>query len=299
MFRLDSSSTNPLGPQKAAELLRINNFVGQRPLNRSHVGRLIELMKLGQFVKANIAVGEDPKTGHKYLMNGQHQLTAIQESGLVVKATIDYYKVDEESDFSKLFATFDTNRPRTSQHILHAARPLMADERLRNMPLRLLQNVTSALYILRGDKPDFTSTKAPLPTAKVDLAEDCAEEVVWIHRLFAQAGVGDSVAMPTVGVIVAILATSRASQPKAEEFWLPVLSSANLEKGSPQWSLNRWLNSGGNRGAEGSTRRFVEAVTCVCWWNSWINGETRRSVKTASISEMPRVLGRPARLVQA
>lgn len=291
MFRLTTTATNQIGSKKAAELLRLNNYEGQRDMNRRHVEKLLQRMKDGRFVKGQIAIGVHKASKTEFLMNGQHQLAAITEFDRPVAVTVDYYEVDSPRDFVDLFATFDVGRKRTQTHIVSAARVGFQDVRLKELPLRFIANIGSALLACSEAQTDFR-IKPKDEMSKVELVEAHATEVLDIFNMLSAGDRPDKV---PVGLMGAVILTFRASPKHAQEFWPNILSGASLEKNSPQWRLNKYVTAGpGAHKSGGWGKMFEECVTAIAWWNAWMTGDTRNSVKVGSMKDIPRVASRKA-----
>lgn len=74
-----------ISPQRARELLEMNVF--NRPLNRSHVQFLVRCLRNGEWKVNGDPVRISPG---KVLLDGQHRLTAVIESGITIQSFVAY-----------------------------------------------------------------------------------------------------------------------------------------------------------------------------------------------------------------
>lgn len=284
MYKLSTSIiTRDVSPREVNEkFLPINNFPGQRPLNLKKVKLYAIGMESGSMRPVSIDVATGPN-GIKYLMNGQHVCTAIVDFGKPFKASVSYWTCDTEDDLWKLFATFDTHASRTQSQIIKGARPFLKDPELHEMPIRLLSACGTALDIIKTPKPIFTKSLGD-KSEKVSLIDSHSDEVLWINRFKEHDH------LTKVGIIAAMIATARKNTARAVEFWELVATGVSIptEK-HPAYRLREKLKEGAKR-PSGSAQHFELYCTCICWWNSFITGESRRSVKISSITEPPEVI---------
>lgn len=291
--RIGKTQIRDVTTKEAEAFLKLNTFQGQRPLNQLKARQYADLMEKRLMRPVDIAVMTMPN-GIKHLANGQHVCTAIVLYGKPFPARIDYYRAETEHDAWMLFGTFDVHASRTEQHILKAAQGLFSNNKLRDVPLRVLQSCGSALFYLEagGGKPLF-SGRPPTRTTKAELVERNAEEVLWASFMIGASHTnGTSTPLTRVGVITAMMATARANTKQAQVFWEKVKTGELLTQNEPAYKLRQLLTRpsyslGGVRG--GNTMNMMQYVACISWWNSFRTGEPRSSVKLAAIKELPEV----------
>jgi hypothetical protein len=243
-------------------------------------------MENGTHRRIEIAVAKVKETGVDYLMNGQHNCNAILIRGKPFKATISYYVCDTMEDAWRLFATFDVHSNRTEQQFMHARRGIFEDERLHDVPLRVLQCCGTALYALgAGTDPQFNVRATFSKTEKADLVDKYADDVVFVAQY------KDHRHMIAVGCVAAIIATSRRNRKAAIEFWEKVGTGEMLSLTDPRRKLRDGLLDlrflGEIRG--GYQRQKAMFALCVSWWNSWRTDEARRCVKVNAMNGVPKV----------
>lgn len=282
MYKLTSQiQSRTVTPDEARHFLAINNFEGQRAMNPLKARYYADLIRDRLMRPPNIATAI-LNDGQKVLMNGQHCCQAIIISGKPFPCTIEHYKCDTAEDAWLLFASFDVHATRTEGHIMKAARGLFNDN-LKSIPLRTLQSAGSALFILgEGDNPRFTgqpSNKAIKPK----LVSENEDIVNWLSQF------SDENYLVKVPVFCAMIATYRANQDAAKEFWGGIKDGDNL------YGLTRSFRDllmgnqlGINNCGGGHNRSRAIYIACICYWNSWMAGETRKQVKIAAMKDLPK-----------
>jgi hypothetical protein len=279
MYELIKSKTERVSPRRAADFLKQNTFMGQRNASQDWVQNLATKMKTGVFTKGAIAFAQNGD-GIDVMMNGQHQCEASVQSGESFTATIDYYKAHEVSDMWHLFATFDAHRARTEGNVMKAARGLFESDALKSLPLRLLTNCGSALVWLGGGTTPNFHSRVVTKADKADLVEKYENDVLTVASY-------QEPQIP-VAAVCAIIATHRANDQKAREFWERVIVGDQLVKNTPQWSLHKGMRefTGFNGGAG---RNLMLYRLCIMWWNAFVTGEQRIQAKYKSMKGIPEV----------
>jgi hypothetical protein len=84
----------------------------QRNLRKDHVTFLASEMKRGNFTDSKIDVGV-LDGAERMLLNGQHTLNAIIESGVTLDLSVIEHYAQNEEDLKRLYETFDTQHRRT------------------------------------------------------------------------------------------------------------------------------------------------------------------------------------------
>ena len=266
------------------KFLPCNNFPGQRELNPLKVHRYSLKMDRGEMRPVDIAIATLP-SGIKVLMNGQHACHAIVMHGKPHLATISYYTCETDEDAWKLFATFDGHAARTDGQIIKAARGLFTDERLHDLPLRVLTTAGSAFIMIgAGGKPRFELTGIE-KTDRADAVQNNADEVIWL------ASWKDHKHLFRIGVFAAMINTHRKDASIAQSFWQTVADGIGVvTKDSPPYRLREWLrNFSKSPCGRARDMHFIVYSTCISWWNSYVTGQKRNSVKVGAMQEPPDV----------
>jgi hypothetical protein len=271
----------------AERFLAINDFPGQRPYKPSKGRHYADNMATGAHRRVEIATAYVEETGREYLMNGQHNCNAIVIRGAAYPGIVAKYLCETMEDAWRLFATFDVHASRTEKQFMGARRGLFKDERLHDIPLRVLGACGSALYALgSGEEPQFKVVGERSKTDKADMVEMYPEDVVFVSRYREREH------LMRVGIVAAIIATSRQNPTAAIDFWDKVATGEMMSLSDPRMMLRNSLTSIGGKSAamkfgQHNGQRTLYTV-CISWWNSWRSNEPRKAVKIASIKKLPK-----------
>jgi hypothetical protein len=277
-------------PREATTFLELNNFPGQKRYNQLKGKYYSENMANGSQRRIEISIARLMDSGDEFLMNGQHNLQAVIIYGKPYPASIAYFDCDNIEDAWRLFATFDVHSTRTERQFMWARRGLFTDERLHEVPLRVLQASGSALYYLgdKGTKPNFYIPSVHKKTDKADMVDKCAGEVMFVSQFKEYEH------LMSIGVITAIISTHRVKQKESFDFWYGVGTGAEMKLSDHRRKLRDQLLSqkflGGTLGG-GTRRQRATYQLCATWWNSWRKGDERRSVKINSMNGIPDIEG--------
>ena len=280
MYRKKLSRVMRLTAVKAAELLKFNTFLGQRAMIEFVVQTRMGQITDGTFREAEVVLGTAPD-GAIYLMNGQHTCEACRRLGTTIDIWYAEYECETDTDMWKLFASFDTHLGRSQRQIMKAARGLFVHEELHGVRLEVLQLCGAALYALgAGLIPNF-NTKGMGKVDRVAAVDTFAKEVIVIDGYVPQSAI-----RLKVSIVTAILVTFRVNAKRGREFWDRVLIGDDLKRDTPQHRLNKYL-TGDSKPLKGGSMHAIIYKTCIGFWNSFMDGDDRQSVKARAMKELP------------
>jgi cold shock CspA family protein len=281
MYKLtQQTQVRKITPKEAEGFLAINNFPGQRNLNHVKARYYADMLVKGAFRPVNISVVTFNRL--RYLVNGQHVCTACIMAGKEMAANVDYYRCDSREELWALYASFDVNPTRTQGDIFKGARGQLSDARLHDVSLKHLAACGTALFNVMRPEVCFGLTTLD-KGQKVKLVDDNPEFVIWSGQFH------ETRYMATVGVLSAMIATWNANREKAFEFWPVVRDGIGFTgKSDPRYLLRERLRDGLGEGMRARSGQFAEYATCISFWNDWRTGNTRRSVKVASMKSAPK-----------
>lgn len=104
-------SLETMHAEQALAILQHENFAGQRPLRSHHVGFLAQTMTHGRFI-AGTTIHFVRWNGQRYLVNGQHTLSAIVQCDLPMTLTVHETTVEEEKGIADIYGRHDRGLPR-------------------------------------------------------------------------------------------------------------------------------------------------------------------------------------------
>jgi hypothetical protein len=90
MYRLTQSKIEDIAPKRAEQLLKLNNFEGQRPTSNGHIQNLVSAIRSGSFRIGSTAFARKTFNGSaEVLVNGQHQLHACITAGKPIRVLVE------------------------------------------------------------------------------------------------------------------------------------------------------------------------------------------------------------------
>jgi hypothetical protein len=257
MFRIESRSLKTVSPDAAKRLLTTNNYGAQRKLRPQHVQRLIGEIENDRFTTGHIALATNGD-GRRYLMNGQHQLHAIIETGIPVEALIEEATCQTAEDMSMYFGQFDVNESRSLSDLVHAEVYSMGVSwNHRTGPL-----VATAMVSLSSMSKASKYDRAKL-VRNFRREANFVDAFINVNSKHIQKG----------PVVASMIQTFWKDPKQAEEFWSAVETGEMLTKGDPRLKLRSFLLSVTFEGnGETATRKEVHAK-CITAWNAWRRGK--------------------------
>ena len=285
MYTLISQRSEKLSPKRCEELLRLNTFLGQRPMNQRIVLYYRDLMLSGAFCTAEIGIAVMPD-GARVLMNGQKTLQAAIQADKTLAAFVEEYACEADADLWHLFGAFDVHQSRTERHVMTAARGLFASDVLRTINLDILASCGSALAMLGDGMKPIWSSRPLKKTDKADLIEKYEDDVLRVAQYGSEAK-----QYLRVGTCMAIIVTFRKNAKKAQAFWDKVLYGADLTRGTAPHRLHRAINGDIHLKDSRPVDTKMLYRICITWWNSYVKGENRTLAKVSIMKDDPAVQG--------
>jgi hypothetical protein len=286
MFALLKDSIRKIYPPEARRLWGLNTFKGQRPVNKNHVDELVKASNMGLFTMGWIAVARNGK--EDLLANGQHVLKVIERTNKPHRCVVSEYECPTANDVWLLFSTFDHHRKRNFRDTMRAAREsgaLPGD--LTGIPVDVLSRAGKAVYIANMADPVFVTVP---DKAQVYAVKRYAEEIEFIALMAASSQ--PRTVTSKIGMCVAMAKCYRANKKKALEFFPDVITGENLTAKDPAYKLRGELidpkpTQGTYKGAAAQREFYVRAVS---WWNVFVSGEKKSSIRYRPDKDLPKVL---------
>lgn len=284
MHKLRSKEFVQIDAKKAGRLLRHIDPKHQRPLSKKHVSKLSYMMASGKFREpAEICIA---KIGtERRVVNGMHTIHAIIESNKDLLCCILRYSCDDESDYLRLYHSFDTeNKPRSWTNLCATAIASESDRFPENITKTMLRTFRTGVVFyafISGNKlPEVANCKTKMETlaAAISFADEldfyvsrCLEAK---HRRLVDRE----------GIAAAMFHCYRSNSEKAVIFWRQVVSGffVNQERNNPVVRLSVFLEkttvsvAGVRRGRGGRAGAFVDSAqiyqVCIQCWNAFLAG---------------------------
>lgn len=253
-----------IGPDDALKLLELNT--GNRPLSQKVVARYANEMRAGRWRLNGIGISLAGENGATRIVNGQHRLWAVVESG----TTQQFLFVWE--DDPDVYRTFDvgTNRNLSTFIAMDGTRQSVVVGALSRVVL-MYQRFPDRIW----DGTLVAST-------------DCFDWYRSQDRVRLSLSVHDFNNMrpklPAVGTWYAafswLIRNESPSGTRFEEFHQPVQFGNDLSTGDPRLALRNYLLGGGTRVQRSDDwRRQASLAVAIRAWNDWLAGTESRHYK--------------------
>lgn len=248
-----------------------------RPVSKSWVDFLAREMKRGMFMPtSHIALGH--LNGDTYILNGNHTLRAIQESGERLKLPLTHYHIEDESELADLYAHFDINKKRTFTDSLRAYEV----DRVTELSMSDVQKLASAVKFI---VTDFGRNKSHM--AHDEVIREVVDWAPTLRRIKSLAPNVGRTATPlgtkilSRGYLSVALINARSHPEKFGEFWERVATDDALKYGDPRKVLHRFilLSSTEGGGATSSMHTSpLQSAAAIKTWLAWLNGRNMKSI---------------------
>lgn len=228
-----------------------------RNLRKKKVSQYAAMMNRGQWQSSGDTYKWD---SNGVLLDGQHRLAAIVESGHTVKDAVIMHGLPPET-----FKVLDSGMLRTPGDALGVG---VTSKGHKASAIRLLYVVE----ILEGDP---RRTEALATVTRTDLSDyyaDYTDDIDYCARmgdkLYAAFKGGSRSAW-----IAFVRMCQKASPQHAEDFLEGVLSGANLDKDDARLALRNWLANARRLPSAGAHLGIL-----IKAWNNWMTGKTRTTM---------------------
>jgi len=257
------------------------NFHNNRKLRQANVSRFAAAISGGYFVAGSpirFTYDNDKLT----LVDGQHRLSAIVQSGCTVPVTV----IVSSNDAAKEYALVDTiQQTRSSADALIAL-----DEDAKEFGYTALTVYVSAVNVIaRNFSPRFDPVSR-LITAK--FFGEFKPQIAQCDEAFGAVGIMQGTTSRGVfkspPLAVALATAKHIERSKWEEFWVKVKTDDGLRLGDPRKRLHVYLSQPSNAGKTGQAQLLNATVKL---WNAYMEG--RELQKLYLDGEMERIVGTP------
>lgn len=272
-------------PETAKNLRASCHYERQRKLNIDQIRRLAHEMSNGWFLAGTpiwFCVLPDKSM---LIVNGNHTLEAVVESGVSIPLTFIYQKVSTMDEVASVYACFDIQRVRTWMQAATAA--------------GLTDNVPNAGNVLAGlthimrdfdvSNPSHNAAARSRPT-KFRLFKEYTKAAHLIAECLAGAPAMNAQIVRRGGIMAVALVTMRYQPSTAETFWREFAWDDGLRKDDPRKALLRYLMNHGTTGNSATNHNILAAASA---WNAAFEGRTLDHVKPGQQVAKVAILGTP------
>ncbi len=260
----------------------------QRNIDRRWVDILANAMRSGRFTSNTIKFGIC--NGGRYLINGQHTLSAIVQSGVTITLPVVDYVFETMEDIGYEYYHEDTNRKR---NMGDSIRSMGMIERL-GLTKTQIDKTASAL---KWVKANFGADRRTFDYVTQD------DQLEWVPYYEWETKAIYSAITPCTGemrntiltqaVFSVALITMRYVPDVSRDFWSQVAKDDGLEQYDPRKSIRNWLLTVAvrrNRRGIPSLRQvepYAVSRHVINAWNAWCEG---RSLRYVTIKDANRIV---------
>lgn len=278
------SHTENITPHKAQTWLD-ERYGRQRRVSDSRVKFYAKEMKRGKWQPTNpIALAH--VDGNTHLVNGQHTLLAVLESGATLKYNpIHIHQVTEMDDIDELYAHYDIGKKRNYADSLRAYR---VDEHT-DLPLSAIQHLSSGIVSVMSGFPRRNTRYSIAHDELIDLVYEWCDTFKQVRHAVSESESGIVKRILIKSVLSVALVTMRYQPEDAFEFWRQVARIDRLPRNDPRLALHKalisWELKGGDTGAPGEEPGTFSRAAAYAW-NKYRRGAGLSVIKSSVVSKM-------------
>jgi len=269
-----------VAPGKAEQLLKLR-WEKQRNIRKSHVDFLASEMVRGRYSPSTIELVDIVESSRTVLIDGQHALSAIIESGKAQQMILKKSVARSESEVPYLFSRIDVQRRR------NLGDSITAFDMPDNVPFSrwYIKKVASAIKFINNEFGVKIIREVAIEDSIKDLIDwaDDANEYIRIYE--TSTGSHEKQRFVNRAVLSVGLATFRYvdDQEKVREFWRGFIHGTNLSQYDPRLiGRNKYFSITVQGGGMTLGRPMWSAnliSRLVAWsWNMYYLGEERTKV---------------------
>lgn len=240
-----------------------------RNIRETHVNYLAREMTRGMFGSATIAFADCKENGRRFIVNGNHTLRAIVQSGVNMYLTVEVNECDTVAQVRHLYATYDKNLLRQRVDSLRAYGASDTLE-IRHTDVKVL----AAAVAFMSDDFGATNKKPRIPDAELlDMMRPWTKHY---GRLLVAVGSGApwfARIMNRRAVLSVALHTMKHQPDISFRFWESVVSGAGFRDYAPALKLRDYLIETTLVGDHGRTKPGDMAKAVAYCWNKHLNNE--------------------------
>ncbi len=271
MITIHSSELEKVTPKKAREWLNHNVFERQRNMRPRHRDNLATEIQEDRFIQGT-QIHFVRCEGDRFLVNGQHTLSATEKAGVPVTLSVLISDADTMEEVAALYSRHDNH---LSRSILDAIKARDLHNQI-GMSLKQAQRVAGAVRFIRSG---FRRSDSNISREDV-LSEirNWEEEGSAFFEAIKKSHLAHSL-ITKAPILSVALVTIRHEETEALKFWKQVAKDDGLKRGDPRKALHEFINMtrvrqgpfirGGNVVTQAYTARAVATA-----WNAFFSGKS-------------------------
>lgn len=264
---MSSSRIETITPEIAREYLQYNSK--NRPVHTFIVKKYVQAMVNDQW-EINGESIKFSSTGR--LLDGQHRLMAVMESGI----TIESYVVRDLQE--EVFDTIDTGKTRNVSDILALEGETNTSHLGTALRMLYIHEELGSIAHLNTKMSRLITTRDMMQTF-----EKHPEITKSVSFILNQRGVSGKISLPIA--IFCHYLFARIQPGHAESFFIQLAKGTALERGHPIFELKRRLDNITTKG--NYTGRIETVALTIQAWNAWRRKESIRTLSYDRGSDFP------------
>ena len=234
-----------------------------RPLKKSWVGYLSRQMTGGRFQPTNtITIGH--LNGTSYLINGQHTLAAIVQSGTTYFLPVAHHRNISEKELAHLYANFDIGNKRSFSD----AMGYYGVDKICDLSPTRLNKLAAALGLIAGNFSDATLRKKTNHLEWVRPVQAYAPYFTAMLEKMHRSPLTQS-RWQNAAFLSIMLITMAHGPDNALGFWDRMTKNDGLKKGDPAKRLHEFIayehKTAGGGTVGGYKNREASKIAAYCW----------------------------------
>lgn len=254
---------------ESADILSYEDYPRQRSIKPHVVAAKLENMKAGTFTEGSmIHFGRIGGQDRRYLVDGQHRLTAQIQYGKTLLFTVCEWEVEDEDRLNRLYTMFDNCAPRSLTDMC-IARGFAQEFGLEPQHLK---NIGGAIPFIVGEF-GMAQTRRLVKSMTKEAKSEAMRPFLPAARMYLDclnAGMPNiRKAMMSSPVVAVALYTLANAPEKAKSFWTDAARDEGMYHEDPPKAANVLACNGTTR-TMAARVGLCQAVAAV--WNAYIQG---------------------------
>jgi hypothetical protein len=268
-----------LNKEDAAKLYNGLQFPQQRRIKNRTVAEYVEDLNKDAFRDSVITIGKTP-TGAQWILDGNHTLLSIIESGISLLVRIEVRSVRDENDAGALYDTFDAS-PRTMSDII-TFYGLTEETKVSSSRLN---RFSSGILLIERNFPE----KLPKTFQKLERVHAISR---WkgtcplANKALEGAGNNATTILRRTAAVAMMMFTFKYSPEKAMPFW-KAIANVSFKSGDPTRATYTYLTSA-DKPHPGE--QFLALSLC---WNAYFRGQELSTPHVYGGKNTVTILGTP------
>lgn len=263
-----------------AEKMLTHLHPDQRKVNTRRVTRYALAMKNGGWspLSESIVFGRVGDKGEYVLLNGQHRLLAVIESGVAIKFTVEYATFDSDESMRHAYALLDGGLERNEEARIKA---VGVHDNI-GVTASIARKGLAAIKLIAWDFDHAASNNVDRAVWTSLYDEEKAllffkNEIRGYYKAIQSARKTLLSSLLTRPVMAIGLVTFKYAQFDAHNFWNAVAYPLELKRGAPEFALNEYLKDDYRVGTNADILPHCKRIAAA--WNAYAQGRTISSLR--------------------